>query len=654
MQYVKRSAFSLLALLALSGSLLSQAPTAPANLTISTMMGGMPMLRWDTSAGALGYRIYRALDTMSYSAVGLVERNAFVDFFAYPHATYRYYVTALNHSGESSPSDTVAFSPGHPPHPPVFGTVRGTVADDSSGAPLEGAMVEFFKPIQFWKTRFALTDSLGHYSAGLDTGVYLLRATRFGYPPQWYKNVAGPVDATPVTVQALATDTVDFALHRFPVPVPVHIAGTVSDSGTGNPLKDAFVLFLRPNHEFLEIEHMIGLFGGFRAERVFIPELGHMHGVVWAGKTDTAGKYTATVPSGLRYIALAFKGLYELKFYDSKRTPFDADRIFVTGDTAGIDFALVRRPIAPDSIAGTVQDSSGVGIASHVMLIRLTVRGPEAVRYHMTDSLGNFKFEHVVAGKFLLRAIPVDGYRAAWYSMSDCGVSNYHHADTLTVPGSITDLHVCVKPTGSNGFAVISGHIAGGAGTFGAASGSSVTGVVVNAVSVTTGEAVGYDITEPDGSYAIENLPPGTYTLVADREGFTSAASASFTVGQSDPSVAGTTLTLTPDAVLGVSRLDQGTPAAYRLEQNYPNPFNPATSISYALPENSRVSLRVYNVLGQLVATLRNGVEPAGYRSVRFDASALSSGVYFYRLDATSSANPASTFTMIRKLLLLK
>ena len=79
-----------------------------------------------------------------------------------------------------------------------------------------------------------------------------------------------------------------------------------------------------------------------------------------------------------------------------------------------------------------------------------------------------------------------------------------------------------------------------------------------------------------------------------------------------------------------------------------------ATTIEYALPENSRVSLRVFNVLGQIVMTLREGVENAGSRSVRFDASSLSSGVYFYRLDATSSIHPAVTYNEVRKLLLLK
>ena len=70
------------------------------------------------------------------------------------------------------------------------------------------------------------------------------------------------------------------------------------------------------------------------------------------------------------------------------------------------------------------------------------------------------------------------------------------------------------------------------------------------------------------------------------------------------------------------------------LHRKYTKPFNPSTTIKYELPEASHVTLTVYDLLGREVATLVSGVEELGYKSVEWNASGVSSGVYFYRLTA--------------------
>jgi len=77
--------------------------------------------------------------------------------------------------------------------------------------------------------------------------------------------------------------------------------------------------------------------------------------------------------------------------------------------------------------------------------------------------------------------------------------------------------------------------------------------------------------------------------------------------------------------------------SSFKLEQNYPNPFNPTTQITYSIPVQSHVKLNIYNVLGNEVATLVDEEKPAGEYSVKFDASALSSGIYIYRLQTDYS-----------------
>ncbi len=85
----------------------------------------------------------------------------------------------------------------------------------------------------------------------------------------------------------------------------------------------------------------------------------------------------------------------------------------------------------------------------------------------------------------------------------------------------------------------------------------------------------------------------------------------------------------------------------FELAQNYPNPFNPSTTISFSIPEASNVSLKIFNTLGQEVKTLVNGFKEAGSYKINFDAKNLTSGLYFYRIDA-------GTFSQVKKMMLLK
>lgn len=97
-----------------------------------------------------------------------------------------------------------------------------------------------------------------------------------------------------------------------------------------------------------------------------------------------------------------------------------------------------------------------------------------------------------------------------------------------------------------------------------------------------------------------------------------------------------------------VSGNDPEIPTVFNLRQNYPNPFNPSTTIPYDLPKSSEVRIDVYNIIGVKVATLVNGIMPAGSHTVQFDASALASGMYLYRFFADGQGVSTKKMMLIK------
>jgi polyhydroxybutyrate depolymerase len=103
----------------------------------------------------------------------------------------------------------------------------------------------------------------------------------------------------------------------------------------------------------------------------------------------------------------------------------------------------------------------------------------------------------------------------------------------------------------------------------------------------------------------------------------------------------------TVDIVTGIAENETTLPIEYALKQNYPNPFNPSTRIKYSIPQSSNVVIKVFDILGNAIATLVNEEKSVGIYEVEFDATGISSGVYFYTLTA-------GNFVETKKLVLLR
>jgi len=96
-----------------------------------------------------------------------------------------------------------------------------------------------------------------------------------------------------------------------------------------------------------------------------------------------------------------------------------------------------------------------------------------------------------------------------------------------------------------------------------------------------------------------------------------------------------------------VIEIDVGAPLEYELSQNYPNPFNPSTTIKFSIPESGLVKLLIFNVLGEQIKTLVNGVKEAGIHTINFNATELKSGIYFYKIKTNN-------FTEVKKMILVQ
>jgi hypothetical protein len=657
----------LLLIIFIVGLATAQVPAAPANLTVEKFIMDKDQvcakLQWQyPMVNNAQFRVYKALDSLPFVRLPHEGwQNNHIDCMVPPGHLFRYYVTAFVNNIESLPSNEVFFvNDSTPPPPPLFvhGFIKGTILDDSTGLPVGDVRLRFFKENGWMYWREARTDSLGNYFAPIDTGSYLVYATKWTYIPEWFDNSLIREGAIPVPITEGDTTQANFGLKRIPLPPPpvwVNVTGTVTDSasdGTQTPLQNAIVVFMRTNHQINVMQNFDGTMCGNRDETFFIPEFGTVLGAVGKARTDSNGNYTVRVPAGLTYIAVAVKPGYIPEFYDNKRTPFDADKINITGETSGINFDLVPNPITQNTLSGKVKNELNEGVVSRVVIFQRDNKHTFPIRCTVTDSLGNYSFNHLLSGYYFAKAVPFAFYAPAWYNIDSCGVFCWANADSFMVVDNTTGIDICVRPVITSGFASIMGNVSE-MGKIGA-----VQGVTVYAVSLPSNDIAGYDITEQDGNFELTNLSPGNYKIVVDKEGYNSLNTPVYSVGVENNFTESNAQITVQNIALGVDGKDNSIPNKYSIDQNFPNPFNPTTGITFSLPKISKVTVAVYNILGQQVATLINSELGVGDHKVVWngvDASGMSvgSGVYFYKISANSLDN-TSKFSSVKKMLLIK
>ena len=201
----------------------------------------------------------------------------------------------------------------------------------------------------------------------------------------------------------------------------------------------------------------------------------------------------------------------------------------------------------------------------------------------------------------------------------------------------------------ASGYSSIRGSVMSSTGTSGSlgklGAQVGIEGSLIYATDNSTGNVAGYGVTNTDGSFTVAELAPGTYTVTVDKVDYSSTSmTASPTYDPTTGAAVTSTVSMSIDAVITDAPTDHPTvPTNYVLAQNYPNPFNPTTQILFTIPRNERVTLSIFNVLGQRIATLVDGLLTQGTHVVTWNGRdnrgmQLPSGVYFYTLKAPGFA----------------
>jgi hypothetical protein len=516
------------------------------------------------------------------------------------------------------------------------------VTADANGQPIANVNIRVFRlNLQPYWSAPTITNQDGRYQVQVDTGAYFIRAepslNQQQYAPEWYDNAPDPSHATPVHVAEGDTGVADFSLAGTSPISFVFVNGRVNDND-GHPLQNASVAFMRTMQEMNHLASTTGQTPGLGIEEQVIPGLGYTRGVIGWGQTDQFGQYHILVVAGGSYIVAAARGGFLTKYYNNHYDPTEADIITIAHDTIGIDFTLRENPETQNSVRGVVRDSSGQPVPSRVILFPKPpgTQPPPTTRVVHSDSIGNFFFTHVSSGVYNVLAVPYSNFTPSFYKENSYGVIYWEEADSIVSSGLVQDLEVGTVPIQSPGLVRITGTING-------SNGGPIPGGRVVA-RTNDGVTVGYGVSDATGTYAMDAVPAGEILVSGDRMGYSSA--------QGTVVVPPNTYLVNSNLILGGSSttpvIEQSTrPDVFELDQNFPNPFNPTATIRYSIPTRARVTLKVFNVIGQEVATLVDAVEGPGFKSVRFDASALTSGLYFCRLESGGAVT-------VRKMLLLK
>lgn len=507
----------------------------------------------------------------------------------------------------------------------ALSTISGKVVDAITNDPLRAVVFAFPEPgtnvdptrapIHSRFPLAAKTDSLGNYAIeNVKPGKYFVRAEADDYLPEFWKEADSLADADAVEItESTSASGIDFTLEKGGA-----ISGTVFDEADTTGIQGAVV----------KVWSATG-------------------NAIRRAVTDAHGNYRV---SGLRtgdYYVFAKAEGYEGEFFDGATDRSGAQLVHVDAgnETSGIDFYLNKFQSRFGSISGVVgADVDGTPLSdAFVLAVPLN---PGQAFFDLTDRFGFYRLNGLFPGNYIVLAW-APGYVGEFYKDARTWAEATPVAVAANAETAGIDFGLASSPHGPYR---IAGRLRRAGGNQG----------VANAAiyAVTEDGHVSSTVTNPDGSFALDAMAAGTYKLMASTPESPAAffGGANFETATSvivDDGQSASNLDFEVQGATGIADTDTETiPSAYGLAQNFPNPFNPETTIKYQLPSKSEVNLRVFNMLGQEVATLVNATQAAGVHRVQWNGTdklgqKVATGIYLFRLDA-------GAFSMTRKMIVVK
>lgn len=585
---------------------------------------------YDQTVTGVRFEIWRKdaaiSDTIkNFKKIFTTSQKTFTNSNLISNKTYSYFVKAVISGTASEPSNMVEYM--YTPPVIAYGKINGFVVKDGDNTPVYRAKVQIIPVVSnsghSTSSAMVYSDSNGFFSARVRTGTYIMYTGAHTYFGEYYDNVTSRSEATQIVVAE--NDSLILAVGLAPVvpPVTYTVSGSVKNADGSAPLM-ARISVYKTNRTPSPGHH----------------DFGHYRAI-----TDSLGNYSFTTRENDTVVVFAepMDRTYKSEYWDAKATFNEADRIPVSANVTGIDFTLDLKPVYANGISGLVMDSAGTTpLKGYVYAYEKQENGfYKGRKYTKTDTLtGEYAFTNLKPGQYILLASS-RYYKATYFRYDGEPTMNWRNADSVVVDDTtmVAGISFNLRAWNHNhgGNSVVFGNV-------GETAGGVIEGVLTM-LQDEDGQVVSATVTDPSGYYMFDEIAAGNYSLVTNTSAYSAARIDDIDVS-GDLNASEVTITISPEGVTSVKGSTIA-PATFELSQNYPNPFNPSTVIKYSVPAATNVTLSVYNVIGQKVATLVNEVKNAGTYEVKFNASSLSSGLYIYKLET-----PGQTIT--RKMTLLK